>query len=154
MKRLFSLLALTASLSTGCAKDEPKELRIGVTAGPHAEIMEVVAAESLKRGVRLRVIEYADQAQPNTALADGNLDANSFQQQPYLEQQRKDRDYRIEIAANTVTFPAQSPAPNVIAVRVGDTERPEIKTLIDAYHSPEVRAFIDRKFNGAVVPAW
>ncbi|MBX3263743.1 MAG: MetQ/NlpA family ABC transporter substrate-binding protein [Labilithrix sp.] len=254
-------LALTVALSpSACAKHGAKSLRVGVTSGPHAQIMEVVAVEAHKRGVDVKVVEFSDYVQPNAALADGSLDANSFQHLPYLERQRKDRGYRFDVLGTTVTFPiaaysarhasldalpkgaviaipndptngaralrllevagllrlpgaagsdvsprdvawtraeygikeldaaqltrvlddvdlvvintnyaleagldpfkglareaTQSPYANVIAVRAGEGDRPELKTLVEAYHSAEVRAFIERTFKGAVVPAW
>ena len=42
----------------------------------------------------------------------------------------------------------------MLAVRVEDKDKPWVKTLVEAYHSPEVKAFILEKFKGAVVPAW
>jgi len=43
--------------------------------------------------------------QPNAALAAGDLDANSYQHKPYLDQQIKDRGYKLVVAAYTVNFP-------------------------------------------------
>lgn len=47
-----------------------------------------------------------------------------------------------------------SPYVNVIAVREGDEERPEIKALIKALQSDKVKKFIEEKYNGAVVAAF
>ena len=43
--------------------------------------------------------------QPNAALAAGDLDANSYQHEPYLDAQVKDRGYKLIKIADTVTFP-------------------------------------------------
>jgi len=43
--------------------------------------------------------------QPNAALAAGDLDANSYQHQPYLDSTIKDRGYKLTSIAQTVTFP-------------------------------------------------
>ena len=43
---------------------------------------------------------------------------------------------------------------NIIAVRNGDENRPEIKALIAALESEEIRAFILEKYNGVVVPVF
>ncbi len=45
-----------------------------------------------------------------------------------------------------------SPYVNVIAVRKGDKNRKEIKTLVDVLHSKEIQDFILEKYKGAVVP--
>lgn len=47
-----------------------------------------------------------------------------------------------------------SPYANIVVVRKGDTERPEIKALIKALTSDDVRNFIKEKYGVAVVPAF
>jgi len=49
---------------------------------------------------------------------------------------------------------ANSPYVNVLAVRKGDESRPELKELAKALNSPEVKKFINKKYQGAVVPAF
>ncbi|MGB6054333.1 MAG: MetQ/NlpA family ABC transporter substrate-binding protein [Burkholderiaceae bacterium] len=85
------------------AQDKP--IKIGVTAGPHAQIMEVVKKVAAKDGLQIQVIEFSDYVQPNAALAAGDLDVNSYQHLPYLEAQIKDRGYKLANVAYTVTFP-------------------------------------------------
>lgn len=46
---------------------------------------------------------------------------------------------------------ATSPYVNIVAVRQGDEERPEIKAFIKALQSEKVKKFIDEKYKGAVV---
>ena len=41
---------------------------------------------------------------------------------------------------------------NVIAVREGDENREEIKTLVEVLKSDEIKQFINDNFEGAVVP--
>ena len=48
------------------------------------------------------------------------------------------------------TESSESPYVNVVVVREGDENRPELKKLMDALRSPEVKDFIDKKYNGAV----
>ena len=47
-----------------------------------------------------------------------------------------------------------SPYVNIIAVREGDENRPEIQALIKVLHSDEIKQFITEKYKGAVVPAF
>lgn len=47
-----------------------------------------------------------------------------------------------------------SPYANVVAVRAGNENKPAIKELMSSLHSPEVKKFIEEKYNGAVVPAF
>ncbi len=48
----------------------------------------------------------------------------------------------------------ESPYANILTVRKGDENRPEIVKLSQALTSPEVKKFIDEKYKGAVVPAF
>jgi D-methionine transport system substrate-binding protein len=80
-------------------------VRLGVENGPHAEIAELVKKLVAKEGIEVKVFEFSDYTRPNPALADGDLDANSFQHQPYLEQQVKDRGYPIVSVGKSVVFP-------------------------------------------------
>jgi len=43
---------------------------------------------------------------------------------------------------------------NIIAVREGDENRPEIVALIKAVKSDAVKKFLEEKYKGAVVPAF
>ncbi|CUH96328.1 D-methionine-binding lipoprotein MetQ [Propionispora sp. 2/2-37] len=47
-----------------------------------------------------------------------------------------------------------SPYVNILVVRKGDENRPEIQKLVKALTSEEVKKFINDKFQGAVVPAF
>ncbi|MDN5331343.1 MAG: D-methionine transport system substrate-binding protein [Tepidanaerobacteraceae bacterium] len=49
---------------------------------------------------------------------------------------------------------ANSPYVNVLVVRKGDESRPELKKLAEALNTPEVKKFIEEKYQGAVVPAF
>lgn len=105
---LRGLLAATlafGALSASAELSENKPLKIGVTAGPHAQIFEVVKKIAEKDGLKLQIVEFSDYVQPNAALAAGDLDANSYQHQPYLDNMVKDRGYKIVSIAQTIIFP-------------------------------------------------
>ncbi|KAB2893400.1 MAG: MetQ/NlpA family ABC transporter substrate-binding protein [Burkholderiaceae bacterium] len=253
-------LALAAGFSSGVlAQDKP--LKIGVTAGPHAQIFEQVKKVAEKDGLKIQVVEFSDYVQPNAALAAGDLDANSYQHKPYLDAQIKDRGYKLVSVGYTVNFPiglyskkvkkledlkegakfgipndptnggrvllvlqdkgliklkdgaglkatpldvvsnpkklkfveldaaqlarslddldasaintnfaisaglnpktdsiaqesAKSPYANLIAVREADKDKPWVAKLVKAYHSEEIRKFIEVEFKGAVLSAF
>lgn len=109
---LLVLIIFAATVLGGCggAKQETKAaadrpLKIGVTAGPHAEIMDVVKKIAEKDGLKIQVVEFNDYIQPNVALNQGDIDMNSFQHQPYLDNIVKDRNFEIVSVAKTVIFP-------------------------------------------------
>ena len=45
-----------------------------------------------------------------------------------------------------------SPYVNVVAVRKGDKDKKEIKALVEVLHSKEIEDFINKEYNGAVIP--
>lgn len=104
---LRSTLALAAVTLIGgapaLAQDKP--LKVGVTAGPHAQIFEQVKKVAEKDGLKIQIVEFSDYVQPNAALAAGDLDANSYQHKPYLDNQIKDRGYKFVSVGYTVNFP-------------------------------------------------
>jgi D-methionine transport system substrate-binding protein len=265
---MFAFLrkSLAVAVFAGAAFIQPAAaadgtLKVGVTAGPHAQILDVVKEVAAKNGLKITVVEFSDYIQPNAALAQGDLDVNIYQHRPFLDQQVKDRGYKLVAVADTVVFPMgiyskkiktldelkpgariaipndptnggrgllllekvglikldpkaglkagpaditdnprklkiveleaaqlpraldevdaaavntnyalpaglvptrdaiaietpESPYVNIIAVRRGDENRPEVRALIAAYHSPEVKAFIQKTFQDSVVAAW
>jgi D-methionine transport system substrate-binding protein len=103
--QLFAGLGLAIGFVNAPAIAQDKPLKVGVTGGPHAQIMEFVKKIAEKDGLKLQVVEFSDYIQPNAALAAGDLDANSYQHLPYLEAQIKDRGYKFVNAGYTITFP-------------------------------------------------
>ncbi len=61
-------------------------LTVGATPNPHAEILAQVKDDLAAQGIDLVVKEYSDYIVPNTAVEEGDLDANYFQHTPYMEQ--------------------------------------------------------------------
>lgn len=107
------LAAFSMAAFVGCGADgddkkaagEKKSIKVGVTPGPHAEIMEVVQKQAAADGLELKIIEFSDYIQPNVALNNGEIDVNSYQHQPFLDAQVQDRGYKIETLAKTIIFP-------------------------------------------------
>jgi D-methionine transport system substrate-binding protein len=106
MIRHLAAAGFAAALLAGPALAQTAQaVRIGVTPGPHAQILEAVRPIAAKRGLDLKIVEFSDYVVPNAALDAGELEANSFQHQPYLDNQKADRGYRIESVGQTVNFP-------------------------------------------------
>lgn len=114
--RSFAALALAAVATLGLAAcgggstssdasgtgstSDVVTLTVGATPSPHAKILTYIndnlAADA---GIKLKIVEYTDYVQPNTALNDGDLDANFFQTVPYLENAEKQAGYDFEAGA-------------------------------------------------------
>lgn len=106
LDRRSALLGAAISLAfAGTALAQAQAIRIGVTPGPHAQILDFVKPIAAKKGLDLKIIEFSDYVVPNQALHAGELEANSFQNQPYLDNQIKDRKFDLVSVGLTVNFP-------------------------------------------------
>ncbi len=64
---------------------EAVDIKIGATPSPHAEILEQAKDELAAAGINLDIVVYNDYVQPNLATDQGEIQANYFQHQPYLD---------------------------------------------------------------------
>src|SRR5690625_5277080 len=105
LKGFLVATVAAGGITLACAA-HAETIKAGVTPGPHAEVMEVVAEIAAEeQGLTIEILEFSDYVVPNVALADGELDLNSFQHEPYLENQKRDRGLDIVVAAPTLVFP-------------------------------------------------
>ncbi len=102
----LGIVALVFGLAA-CGEQESKEIKVGATVGPHAQVVEAVAKEAEKHGLKVKVVEFSDYITPNAALEDGSIDLNSYQHQPFLD------NYNNSQGANLV------PTGNSILMRMG-----------------------------------
>lgn len=101
-----SLLALAAAaLIASPAAAQTQTIRVGVTAGPHAQILEQVIPEAKKLGLDIKMIEFTDYVIPNQALANGDIEANSFQHEPYLKNQLAKTNWKLATVGLTIASP-------------------------------------------------
>jgi D-methionine transport system substrate-binding protein len=101
----MALAAVGATLAASLAHADDKVLKVGTMSGPDAQIWSVVTKVAAREGLQLRVIEFNDYVQPNAALDAGDLDANGFQHQPFLDSQIRQRGYKIVNVGLTYTSP-------------------------------------------------
>ncbi len=74
-----------APAETPAETTEPVVLNVAASPTPHAEILEQVVDVLAEQGIDLQIHEYGDYVVPNTAVEEGEEDANYFQHIPYLE---------------------------------------------------------------------
>jgi D-methionine transport system substrate-binding protein len=104
MKKIlaYALIAiLSVSLLAGCSKSaDEKKIVIGATPTPHGEILKIVKDVLAEEGYELEIKEFTEYAQLNPALDSGDLEANYFQHQPYLDNYNKENNGKlVSIAA-------------------------------------------------------
>lgn len=262
MLKTLKAVGLAAAILAAPLAAAAETVKLGVIGGPEEEIAEVVKKVAAAQGLEVKIVTFSDYVQPNAALESGDLDANAYQHQPYLDAQTKAHGYHIVAAGFTIVEPIglysrkvkaldelktgarigipndpsnggralnllaqhgliklkdglglapskldivanpknvviteleaallprslddfdaavintnyaleaglnptkdaliqesrlNNPYGNFVAVRAKDKERPAIKTLVAAYQSKEVAAFLAQRFKGAVLPAW
>lgn len=87
-----------ASSAVGSSASEEIErtvLTVGASPTPHSEILEYVKDDLAAEGIDLDIKVFDDYVLPNTALNDGDLDANFFQHLPYLENFNEEHGYDL-----------------------------------------------------------
>ena len=90
MNKKFFAIALSAILTLtlsacGGKKESAVVLNVAASSTPHAVILEQVVDDLAEQGIDLQIHEYGDYIVPNTAVEEGEEDANYFQHLPYLE---------------------------------------------------------------------
>lgn len=79
---------------------------VGITTGPQEDVMQVVKKIAADRyQLNIKLITFDDYVLPNTALENGNIDANIFQHVPYLEAQIKERHLHLVPIGKTYVYP-------------------------------------------------
>lgn len=84
---------------------EKAKLKVGISAGVEEDIWKKVKEVAAKDNLEIEIVTFNDYVQPNKALADGQLDANAFQHEPYLNQFKADNKLDLVKIANTLNFP-------------------------------------------------
>jgi D-methionine transport system substrate-binding protein len=76
-------------------KTANQELVIGISPS-FAKPLQAAAAEAEQQGIHVRLVEFSDWNTPNITLNHGDIDANFFQHQPFLDNAKKETDFKIK----------------------------------------------------------
>lgn len=109
LKTLAVIGALVGSLAlAGCGQEEkdPNHIKVGVIVGAEQQVAEVAQKVAKdKYGLDVELVTFNDYVLPNEALSKGDIDVNAFQHKPYLDQQIKERGYKLVSVGNTFVYP-------------------------------------------------
>lgn len=92
--KLFKIVLLVASslVLFSCSKPaktadvERKEISIGFSPGPYADLFRAVIQPQLeKKGYKIKIVEFTDWVTPNLALTNNEIDANIYQNTLYRQ---------------------------------------------------------------------
>jgi D-methionine transport system substrate-binding protein len=145
--------------------DLPKGATIGIPNDPSngGRALNLLAAEGLitiaeGKGLLPSVLDVKDNPK---GLKFSELDAAQLPRAlPDVDAAVINTDHALnaglDIRKDTIAVEKRegNPYANFIAARQGDENRPEIKTFVASYESPEVAAFLETRFKGAIIPAW
>lgn len=85
----FLTIALSAlllgSALTSCGKSDENTIKVAATSTPHAEVLDVCKDAMAAKGYTLEILVVDDYVTPNNATESGDVDANYFQHQLYLD---------------------------------------------------------------------
>ena len=104
---IISFLTCILLILTSCSSEEKvRPIKVGVMAGPEAEIMKVAKDVSKKYfDLDVQIVEFSDYSMPNTALAEGTIDANLFQHQPFLNVIIEKKKYDLTPIGKVFIYP-------------------------------------------------
>jgi D-methionine transport system substrate-binding protein len=104
--KLLSLL-ISALLLVSCQTERGEnELILGSIAGPETTLMRTaIEVAATRYNLTIKLVEFEDYTLPNTALAEGAIDANVFQHEAYLSLVRHYRNNPIESIGQTFIYP-------------------------------------------------
>ncbi|MDR6562388.1 MULTISPECIES: methionine ABC transporter substrate-binding lipoprotein MetQ [unclassified Arcicella] len=106
---LLSLVTAGLLLFNSCGnskKNDPNYIRVGITSGLEQEIAEAAKKEAKEKyNLEVELIAFNDYVIPNEALNNGEIDINAFQHVPYLQEQSKQRGYKLAVVGNTFVYP-------------------------------------------------
>ena len=114
---------------------------VGASSTPHGEVLEQVKDALAAEGYELKIVIFDDYVLPNTALEDGELDANYFQHTPYLNSFNASNGTHLVSAApihyepfglygNGVTAVADTPAGATIIIPADDSNETRALLLL------------------------
>ncbi|UYW01215.1 methionine ABC transporter substrate-binding lipoprotein MetQ [Flavobacterium agricola] len=106
LKLIAASISLLTLFSCGKKENDPNVIRVGVMSGPEyavAEMAKQVAKD--KYGLEVELISFNDYIIPNEALNQGELDVNAYQTNPFLDEQVKQRGYKLAVIGNTFVYP-------------------------------------------------
>ncbi|MDR2102993.1 MAG: MetQ/NlpA family ABC transporter substrate-binding protein [Treponema sp.] len=103
---LFVVFAACAAIfaSPSGEKSGQTTVKIGLMGEELRPVWTEAAKLLEKDNIKIELVNFSDYAVPNRALADGDIDLNSFQHDAFLQNEIKNQKYEITAVGNTVIF--------------------------------------------------
>ena len=107
IQKFIGLLILVVILGTfsACGTEKADNvIKLGIT-GSESEVWNHIKDELAKEGITLEIISFSDYTRPNLALAEGEIDLNSFQHYAFFENFKEQHDLELTAIGETVIAP-------------------------------------------------
>jgi D-methionine transport system substrate-binding protein len=95
MRKLLGLFTIGLLLALSATAWGQATIKVATTSGPDVEILEKAVEVAKGKGLNVEIVEFSDYVQPNQALISKDVDLNSFQHVPYLEEFNKERGQNL-----------------------------------------------------------
>ncbi|BCQ45172.1 hypothetical protein ERHA55_26990 [Erwinia rhapontici] len=96
--------AALAPFSLAQAADKTT-VKVGIISGEDEDVWREVIKQAASKGLTVKTVVFNDYNQPNEALQNGEVDANAFQHQPFLDNQIKVNHYDVVRVGDTAVWP-------------------------------------------------
>lgn len=96
--------SVLAPLAAAHAADKTT-IKVGIMSGEDEDVWREVVKQAAAKGLTVKPVVFNDYNQPNEALQNGEVDANAFQHQPFLDNQIKVNHYDIVRVGYTAVWP-------------------------------------------------
>ncbi|WPM85409.1 MetQ/NlpA family lipoprotein [Apirhabdus apintestini] len=101
-----TLIGALTLAACGQEEKDPNHIKVGVIVGAEQQVAEVAQKVAKdKYNLNVELVTFNDYVLPNEALSKGDIDVNAFQHKPYLDQQIKDRGYKLVPVGSTFVYP-------------------------------------------------
>lgn len=102
----LSIALLLYGCGSGNKRNDPNYIKVGVQSGPEYALAEAAKQVAKERfDLEVELVQFNDYVLPNESLHQGDIDANVFQNRPYLDVQTKQRGYKFAVLGNTFVYP-------------------------------------------------
>lgn len=102
---LFGAIALaTIAIAPAAAQAKQVVVKIGTTSD-EPRIWEAIEKKLAKDNIKIKIVNFANGANPNQALADGEIDLNAFQHYAYLNKNKADLKLDLAPIGDTLIVP-------------------------------------------------
>lgn len=98
------LLLSLAGCGAGESSKDNNIIKVGVV-GESSDMWKPVIENLAEEGITLELVTFSDYSQPNQALADGDIDLNSFQTYAYLDKDIENRGFDLSSIGETIITP-------------------------------------------------